>query len=261
MRQNRTLRYYISSCFFMMCCVNVFFAQNDKDAKPADSTAVKLKYGLRLGVDTGKIARSFLDDEYQGIELIGDYRLTERLYIAAEIGNEERTLTTDFLSSFTEGSYIKAGIDYNMYENWLDMDNLVFFGSRIGASTFSHTINEYQVYTDNQYWAPQNIVTDSFEKTDLSAFWLELILGIKAELFSNLYLGLNVQLKIGITETVPDNFENLYIPGFNRTYDSTRIGVGYGYTLSYRIPLYKKAKRQKKKKEDQDDTTKDEESR
>jgi hypothetical protein len=104
-------------------------------------------------------------------------------------------------------------------------------------------------------------VTDSFEKTDLSAFWLELILGIKAELFSNLYLGLNVQLKIGITETAPDNFENLYIPGFNRTYDSTRIGVGYGYTLSYRIPLYKKAKRQKKKKEDQDDTTKDEESR
>ncbi|GAA3582562.1 DUF6048 family protein [Snuella lapsa] len=76
----------------------------------------------------------------------------------------------------------------------------------------------------------------------LTAVWAELILGIKAELFNNLYLGLNVQLKMSVTETVPNNFENIYIPGFHKTYDSSGIGVGYGYTISYRIPLYKKVK-------------------
>ncbi len=243
-----------------MFCVSSLFAQNETATTPADSTSIKLKYGLRLGFDSGKIARSFLDDDYQGIELIGDYRISERLYIAAEIGNEERTLTTDFLNTFTSGSYIKAGIDFNLYDNWLDMDNLVFFGTRIGASTFSHTINEYQVFAGNQYWAPQNTVTDALELNDLSAFWLELILGIKAELFTNLYLGLNVQLKIGITDTEPENFDNIYIPGFNRTYDSTRIGVGYGYTISYRIPFYKKAKLKKVKKEDDDDRSTDDDT-
>jgi hypothetical protein len=31
----------------------------------------------------------------------------------------------------------------------------------------------------------------------------------------------------------------LYIPGFNRTYDGD-FGVGFNYTVSYFIPLYKK---------------------
>jgi hypothetical protein len=37
----------------------------------------------------------------------------------------------------------------------------------------------------------------------------------------------------------PDNFDNLFIPGFNRTYDGT-FGAGFNYTVSYFIPIYKK---------------------
>ncbi|WP_395076160.1 DUF6048 family protein, partial [Flavobacterium sp.] len=36
-------------------------------------------------------------------------------------------------------------------------------------------------------------------------------------------------------------FDNLYIPGFNRTYDG-KFGVGWNYTISYFIPLYKSKK-------------------
>ena len=70
----------------------------------------------------------------------------------------------------------------------------------------------------------------------------ELIIGIKAELVTNLYAGLNVQIKSIISQDQPDGFENLYIPGFNRTYDSGRFGVGFGYTISYLIPIFKKDK-------------------
>ncbi|MFO7719393.1 MAG: DUF6048 family protein, partial [Gillisia sp.] len=45
-----------------------------------------------------------------------------------------------------------------------------------------------------------------------------------------------------VTQSTPSNFDNLTIPGFNRTYDDSSFGVGYGYTISYLIPLYKKAK-------------------
>lgn len=218
-------------------------AQNDSIAKTVkDSIKIKEKYGLRVGGDIGKLVRSFVDDEYTGFEVSADFRLKKRLYIAGELGIEEKHTTTDYLNVTTNGSYIKAGIDYNMYQNWLDMDNMIYAGFRVGASTFSHNLNSYTIYNTNQYWSPQFSSSDLREYNGLTAFWGELILGLKAELFTNLYLGVNVQLKVLATQTEPDNFENLYIPGFNRTYDSSSIGTGYSYSLSYRIPLYKKDK-------------------
>ena len=218
-------------------------AQNDSIiSTPNDSLKVKLKYGIRIGGDAGKLIRSFVDDDYSGFEIAADYRLKKRLYIAGEIGFEEKKTTNEYLDITTKGSYIKGGIDYNMYQNWLNMDNMIYSGFRIGASTFSHDLNSYTVYSTNQYWAPQLSSNEKQEFSGLTAFWAEILLGMKAELLNNLYIGLNVQLKILASETVPDNFENVYIPGFNKTYDSSGIGVGYSYTLSYRIPLYKKDK-------------------
>ncbi|MDO5971828.1 DUF6048 family protein [Flavivirga aquimarina] len=248
MKQQRTLPYLISSftCILLLCIsVN---AQNDSIAStPKDSIKVKLKYGLRVGGDIGKLIRSFLDDEYSGFEITADYRLKQRLYIAGEIGFEEKNTVNEYLDITTldittKGSYIKAGIDYNMYQNWLNMDNMIYSGFRVGASSFSHDLNSFTVYSTDQYWEPQFSSNDKQEFSSLTAFWAELILGLKAELFNNLYIGLNVQLKIMASETIPDNFENVYVPGFQKTYDSSGIGVGYSYALSYRIPLYKKDK-------------------
>ncbi len=243
MKQQRIFPYLISSfvCMFLFCAsVN---AQNDSIiSTPNDSIKVKVKYGLRVGGDLGKLIRSFVDEEYSGFEISADYRLKKRLYIAGEIGFEEKNSINDNLDVFSKGSYVKGGIDYNMYQNWLNMDNMIYSGFRIGASSFSHDLNSFNVYSTNQYWAPQFSSSDKQEFSDLTAFWVELILGIKVELFNNLYLGLNAQLKILASETVPDNFENIYIPGFNKTYDSSGIGTGYSYTLSYRIPLFKKDK-------------------
>lgn len=227
----------------MLLCAESVNAQNDSIAiSTKDSIKIKEKYGLRVGGDIGKLVRSFVDDDYTGFEIMADFRLKKKLYIAAEIGIEEKNTITDYLNVTTNGSYLKAGIDYNMYQNWLDMDNMIYAGFRVGASTFSQNLNSYTVYTTNQYWSPQFSATDTKEFSGLTAFWGEIILGIKAELFTNLYLGLNVQLKVLASETEPDNFENIYIPGFNKTYDSSGIGTGFSYNLTYRIPLYKKDK-------------------
>ena len=242
MKQKRTLTYFISSTLLMLLfCVSVH-AQNDSIPKTVnDSLKIKEKYGLRVGGDIGKLIRSFIDEDFSGFEISADFRLKKRLYIAGELGIEENKTVTDYLDITTKGSYIKGGIDYNMYQNWLDMDNMIYAGFRIGASTFSHNLNSYTIYTTNQYWN-QTTTNDLREYNGLTAFWAEIILGVKAQLLNNLYLGLNVQLKFLASETEPTNFENVYIPGFNKTYDSSGIGAGFSYTLSYRIPLYKKAK-------------------
>jgi len=240
MKMQRILT-YITSILTVLLMTFSAGAQNDSIAN--DSIRYVQKYGLRLGGDISKLVRSFIDDDYTGFEINGDYRLTKNLYIAGELGTEEKTTDSDYLNSTAQGSYFKGGIDYNLYQNWFGMENMIYSGFRAGFGTFNQTINSYTIYdTNGQPWGPQTTVTDGSKQSGLTAIWGELILGIKAEAFNNLYMGFNVQLKGRITETEPSNFENLYIPGFGRTYDSGSFSVSFGYNVSYLIPLFKKDK-------------------
>ena len=91
MNQKHILTYFISSTFLLLFCVSAN-AQTDSIASTVnDSIKIKEKYGLRLGGDIGKLARSFFDDEYTGFEVSADYRIKKRLYIAGELGFDEKT--------------------------------------------------------------------------------------------------------------------------------------------------------------------------
>jgi hypothetical protein len=235
-------RYFIKILLVFLTFSTLGIAQNDGEVVK-DTIIYKQKYGLRIGADISKLARSFIDENYTGFEIMADYRLTKRIYLAGEIGNEERTIENEVLSITAKGSYFKGGIDMNFYRNWLDMQNMIYAGFRVGASTFSQTRNSYDIYNvNNQYWDEQFSIQEAQEFNGLTAIWGELIIGLKAELFTNFFAGINAQLKILVSQTSPDNFENLYIPGFNRTYDSGSFGSGFGFNLSYLIPIFKKDK-------------------
>ena len=60
------------------------------------------------------------------------------------------------------------------------------------------------------------------------------------EIFNNLFLGLEIQLKNILSEKTGNQITNFYIPGFNRTFDEYSIGAGFSYTISYLIPVVKK---------------------
>ncbi|QAA83188.1 hypothetical protein EI546_06165 [Aequorivita sp. H23M31] len=215
-------------------------AQNN-DEKTNDTLPRIEKYGLRVGVDLAKPLRSLIENGYSGFEIVGDFRVTKRFYAALELGNEKKDWIEPYVSSRTSGSYAKLGFDYNAYENWLGMRNAINLGMRYGFSNFNETLLSYRVYTDTPAF-PAEVVTIPIEYDNLSAHWAEFIFSIKTEIVTNLYLSLNLQLKLKLAETSPDNFANLYIPGFNRTYDYSDFGVGYGYTISYLVPIFKKKK-------------------
>ncbi|WP_338730822.1 DUF6048 family protein [Mangrovimonas cancribranchiae] len=236
-------KFTINMVFLLFCALS--FAQNDSLPETnniPDSLKVKQKYGIRLGGDIGKLIRSFIDDDYTGFEINGDYRLTRRWYLAGEIGAEEKKTNNDHLTNTAKGTYFKAGVDYNAYDNWYGMENMIYGGFRVGASTFSQTLESFSVYAPNQYWAPQLSSNESQEFSGLTAIWGEVILGIKVEVLKNLYLGANAQFKYIISQDQPNGYENLYIPGYHKTYDSGNFGFGYGYNISYLIPLFKKNK-------------------
>lgn len=223
------LKYIFSLSFLLLTLISN--AQDSLQVFPQ-------RYGLRVGVDLHRLSKSFYDKDYRGLEIVGDYRLTRKFYIAGEIGNEDKTVDDDRFNFTTKGTYFKVGFDYNAFENWLDMENMIYAGMRVGVSSFSHTLNTYKIYDPTNYYG-ENVVVSGEEFKGSNAAWLEVVGGIKAELFNNLYLGFSVRLNYLVSNKEPENFANLYIPGFNRTYDG-KFGAGFNYTLSYFIPIYKK---------------------
>lgn len=217
------------------------------EEKKNDTIPVKTdRYGLRLGLDLYKVTRALYDKDYKGIEVVGDYRLTKKYFLAAELGNENKTTDDDRLNFTTKGSYLKVGFDYNAYENWLDMENIISIGLRYGVSTFSQELNSYKIYNPNPYWGEVPAISSGEKYSGLTASWIEVVAGVKAKVINNVFVGFSIRLNRIVSNKQPDDFENLYIPGFNRTYDGD-FGVGFNYTVTYFIPIYKKKVKSEKK--------------
>ncbi|HWR94215.1 MAG TPA: DUF6048 family protein [Flavobacterium sp.] len=209
--------------------------------KVKDSIPEKVnRYGLFVGIDLYKLALTAFDDDYYGIELTGQYRLSKKMFLASEIGTEEKTVNDDQLSFTTNGQYITAGFNYNFYNNWVPMENQIYVGLRYGYSYFSQTLNNYKIYNPNPYFPVNNPIIESGEEfTGLSAQWIEIIAGVNVQVYKNIFVGFSVNMNVLLVNDTPPNFDNLYIPGFNRTYDGD-FGAGFNYSISYFIPFYKR---------------------
>jgi hypothetical protein len=228
---------YFFSLLALLLCLNTFAQEKKKDSAVARTE----RYGLRLGVDLSKIARGFYEKNYKGIEIVGDYRVSKKMFLAGELGNENKTVDDDRVNFTTKGNYFKVGFDFNGYENWLDMENMIHIGLRYGVSAFSQELNTYKIYDTSSYFPIVPPVVSGTKYEGLSAQWVEVVAGAKAEILKNLYIGFSVRMNYLTSNKKPEGFDNLYIPGFNRTYDG-KFGAGWNYTLSYFIPLYKSKK-------------------
>ncbi len=247
------LKYFIS-CIFLLLGILTFAQDTVAAEQPKDSIQYLEPYGLRVGIDLGRLARNFYDDGYTGFEIAGDYRLTYKLYLAAEIGNEDFTFE-EVLSETpqepiynftTNGSYIKLGVDVNSYDNWFGENNSIFFGGRYAFSTHSQTVNSFRFFNSNRFFNPDGFAQPPIEPQEFggrSASWLEFLVGFKAELFANIFMGASIRVGALITGGDDDVFPDLWIPGFNRVTDGSRFGIGYNYTLTYFLPFYKKQKK------------------
>ncbi len=222
-------------------------------AQIQDTVAISNKrlnntYGLRLGLDLKKITQTVFDDNYTGFEIIGDYRLTPKIYFATELGREENNIKENSVSVTTKGNYIKAGVDYNVFKNLVGMRNLIYVGSRYGFANFYQQLNNFSIAQQNSFF-PSEQLDGNLEQSSLNTHWLEFLGGIKVEVLDNLFLGFSVSVQYKFIEDTPEGFDNLYIPGFGTTNDFSEFSASFSYFISYYIPLYKgKAKSSRKEK-------------
>jgi hypothetical protein len=237
---------YFISLLFLFVFVDGFSQKPPKPKKQKteiketvkDTIIYKSPYGIRLGVDISKPILSNIDGDYTGFEIVGDYRISKRFFVAAELGYEEETSEEDYTNSTSKGSYARLGFNYNAYENWLDMNNEIFVGYRYGFSLFDQTLNSYTPNVNSTYF-PANSITTPVTASNLNAHWSEFVIGLKVETLKNLFLSASISYKVLMSAKEPENFKTLYAPGFNRIFESS-TGFGFNYTISYLIPFKKK---------------------
>lgn len=228
------LKYFISTLLLINCLEAI-----SQENKPIDTIPLKTKYGLKIGIDISKQIRMLTEPDYKGLVLVADYRVLDKLFLVAELGNEEKRVTNEVLDFKTDGSFLKMGINYNIYNNPKGLNNEIYVGFRYGLGDFNHKLNSYTIYNLDQYWN-QNSVNESSDFTGLSASWIEFVFGFKAEIINNIFIGLDLRLNRLMNQDKPTNFSNLYIPGYNKVLEENNFGVGISYSISYQIPFFKK---------------------
>lgn len=228
------LKYFINF-LIIIYCLSSFSQERTKDS------LFKSTYGLKVGVDLSKQIRMLTEPDYKGLVLIGDYRIFDKIYIAFEIGSEEKFIENEVLNFQTNGSFIKGGINYNVFKNFGNLENEIYVGMRLATSKFDHQINSFYTYNIDQYWN-DNFIESSIDFDNLSASWFEFIVGFNAQVVKNFYMGINLRVKRILNQDQPNNFTNLYIPGFNKVLENNNVGVGISYNIQYQIPLFKKNK-------------------
>ena len=205
----------------------------------AQDTVPKKKYAaLRVGFDISMPIIKVLEEEKKGMEIVADFRINHKLYLAGEFGTEDHTRQEDHINFTTKGEYFKVGVNYNNYENWKGMNNQIYIGVRYGVSLFNHTLNSYSPFVYGDYFEPEQ-VTSGTEFNSLNAHWFEFVAGMQVETFKNLYLGAMIEFKSMIYSKEPENFKNMYVPGFNNV-STNNLGFGFNYTITYNIPFSKR---------------------
>ena len=219
------------------------FSQTESELSDSLNTKNKILNinKIRFGFDVFKPIKSSSEGDNLNYEIVGDLQITDNLYLAAEYGLVDRLIEDENINFNSNGSFLRFGFDYNMFKNWVGMDNAIFVGLRYGSSNFSNKIVSYNVRNSDAYFS--NFVDNNYQTIDhsnLKGSWLEIVAGVKVETFNNVYLGFSLRLNKLLSTEKPENFDNLFIPGFNKVTDENTFGSGFNYTLTYSIPLRKK---------------------
>ena len=205
------------------------------------------EYGIRAGIDLSKLVRSELQKGYTGFEIFGDLTLKDKTKIAVEIGSEtfdtNEAIDTNLLYNYqVSGEYLKLGVDWEIYQRKPGERNQIIAGVRYVISSFNinqGTTNFYDTAWVQRYGEFPNFRLEGPYHNGLSASYLEGVLGFKTHLTKQLYLGGSFRMGFLVGQKEPENFDNLWIPGFNRVTDGARFGFSYNYGLSYYLPIKK----------------------
>lgn len=221
----------LSYIFFLCLLAAISYGQPEeqKKIKPKRTDNYIRMKGLRLGMD---VTRPFQDlwtkGNRYGTEFSADLELWPNWFPVFESGYEVMKVKTDYIDYSSNGSYSRIGIDYNFLQAEHPKDKDILFGGfRYGFTLGRQQVDQYLI---DSYWGPIN---GRFGNQTYFAHWGEFLIGIKGEIFKNLYMGWTIRGKVKL------NYKDLgvppvyFIPGFGK---AKGFNLDFTYSVYYNIP-------------------------
>ncbi len=215
---------------------NIVFPNNPFNPNDPLSKTYRAKQRYEASIDVGFAQNRFFAVLDYGYSLIERYRLGLPY--------------TGFTYKNT-GSYLRVGVDYNFMHNYFK-EEAMFVGFRYARAGFRH---DFQYFGASEAWnfRPPRVVVrpdtaiivderfvGNISESGLSASWVELVLGLKVNVWKQFFMGYTARIMIRSGIKGEDKLLANELPGFGSTNKTAR--VFFNYYLAYRLTFKHKYK-------------------
>lgn len=189
--------------------------------------------GLSVHADVGSPIISLFGGFARSYEVQLDVNLYRRLYPIFEMGYA--TAQKEALSGIiynTKAPFFRLGLNYGLLKPIKDDGSersvkcYPFVGLRYAFSPV--TYNLLNVEIKDEYWGTSDI--ENFRNNVEYAGWMEVVGGVRVDLFKGFTLGWSIRIKTFLHTSAPDKTYVWYVPGYGK---SSGMGVMFNYTIGY----------------------------
>lgn len=218
-------KYIFSLVTFFILVTPLFSQDTEPEKEPWKIT------GIKAGMDIGRFSSYLFKPEQTSYAGSIDIGFNNKYYAVFEYGYSEINLEKDTYNYYSNGTFWKVGLDYNMLKKY--PTDFLGVGFRFAQTSFEHFADDITISYD--HWGNY---TTSTPVVSHNAIWLEASLGVKGELFKNVYFGWSALIKVRVNGGKDSVFQPYDIPGFGNA--ANTINLGANYFIYYQIPFNRK---------------------
>ncbi|HEX2969558.1 MAG TPA: DUF6048 family protein [Bacteroidales bacterium] len=193
-----------------------------------DTVYIPLK--VRIAAEVSGPIQYFFDKNILITEGNISVDIHEKKSLFAGAGYVDYNYSQEKYDYTVKGSFFKAGMDFNLMGPKKSQGK--FFtgiGLHYGISSYRAEVPLFR--TENQ-WGP---VEASVPPTSGIAHFFEATPSVRAELFRNVSIGWNINIRVLLKNNTDSDLKMVYLPGFGDT--SKKVRTGLGYFLTWNIPF------------------------
>lgn len=189
--------------------------------------------GLSIHADIGSPIISLLGGNTRSYELQVDVNLYRRIFPIFEVGyaTAEKELISQ-INYNTRAPFFRVGVNYGLLKPFKDdetsrnVKSYPFVGVRYAFSPMWYNLEN--IVLDDEYWGTSEVL--NFNNQFAYSGWIEVVGGVRVDLFKGLTMGWSVRLKTLLHTTAPDKSHVWYVPGYGK---SSGMGFMFNYTIGY----------------------------
>ena len=189
--------------------------------------------GLSIHADIGSPIISLLGRNARTYEVQLDVNLYRRIFPIFEIGyaTAEKELISK-INYNTKAPFFRVGVNYGLLKPFKDdetsrnVKSYPFVGVRYAFSPMWYNLEN--IIIGDEYWGTSEVI--DFKNKFAYSGWVEIVGGVRVDLFKGLTLGWSVRLKTLLHTSAPNKSHVWYVPGYGK---SSGMGFMFNYTIGY----------------------------